>query len=186
MSDDELREWQAQWHDQAPGDTAHIHVRAVRENRRHRVLAIAEYAMLTALLFVSLVFAAWRDEPALWWGMAAIWILGVPALVFAWWNRRGLWGSAGASAHEHVALSLQRSRHGLRALRVGYVLLAASTFAVLAIALAFGDGARLSMLGVLVIVVAAHLVVMLLMHVRLRRRVRVFESLMRDAGDDTP
>lgn len=186
MSDDELREWQAQWHDHAHGDAARTHARAMRENRRHRALAIAEYTMLIALLLVSLVFATWRDEAALWWGTTAIWILGVPALVFAWWNRRGLWGSVGASVREHLALSLQRSRRGLRALRVGYVLLAASTLAVLAIALVLEDGApgaRMSMLGMLVVVVIAHLAVMLAMHVRLRRRVRVLESLMREAGE---
>ena len=185
MSDDELRDWQSQWQ-QPPLDVARAHARARRDDRRHRLLAVAEYLGMGALLAWSLGFAAWRDTAAVWAWMAALWMLGVPALAFAWWNRRGLWGRAGLSAREHLQLSLRRCRHGLRALRVGYVLLAASTAVVLLFAFGVVGGRTpgdSTMLAILAAVVAVHLLVMVSMQRRLRRRSRLFSALLRDSDD---
>lgn len=196
MNDDELRDWRAHWRE-APDDddgsgvdVARAHARARRDDRRHRWLAIAEYVGTALVLMGAAVYAALRrdSEPA-WLWLATLWTLGLPALGFAWWNRRGLWGGGGAGALDHLRLQRRRCVHGLRAIRVGYGLLAASTGSVLLFA--FGviggrhDGTA-AMLAVLVPVVAVHLAVMAWMQRRIARRLRGLDALLREFDEDGP
>ncbi len=185
MTDDELRGWQEQWR-QADDDLGVVHARARRDDRRHRLLAVVEYAVAVLLLAGSLAFALWRDHPDIWIWASAIWLLGLPALVFTAWNRRGLWGSAGLSVRDHVRLSLLRCRRALHALRIGYGLLAASAATVLLFALGIvgsDPGVKPSMLAWLALAVVVHLVVMLLSHHRLGHRQRVLSALARELDD---
>lgn len=185
MSDDELRDWQSQWQ-QPTADLAALQARARRDDRRHRLLATAEYVGMGALLVTSLVYAICSDEPHARWTMGALWVLCVPSLLFSWWNRRGLWGSAGLDAQAHLALSLRRCRRSLRALRVGYGLLVASTVAVLLFALGVvggGDAVNVTMLAWLVVFVIVHLVVMVLMHRHQLRKLNALTALSREIGD---
>ena len=186
MSDDELRDWQSHWQ-QPTADLAALHAGARRDDRRHRLLALGEYLGMGALLLASLAYAAFSDATHARWTMAAFWVLGVPSLLFAWWNRRGLWGSAGLDAQAYLTLSLWRCRRSLRALRVGYGLLVASTAAVLLFALGIvggGEAVNVAMLAWLVVFVVVHLVVMLLMHRHQRRRLRELLAISRELGDD--
>lgn len=185
MSDDELRDWQSQWH-QPAADLAALQARARRDDRRHRMLAVGEYAGMGVLLVTSLAYALWSGEPIALWSMAAFWLLGVPSLVFSWWNRRGLWGSGGLDAQAHLALSLQRCQRSIRALRVGYGLLAASTMAVGLFAFGVvggGNAVDRTMLAWLVVFVAVHLVVMVSMHRHQRRRLHALLALARETGE---
>ncbi len=185
MTDDELRGWQAQWQ-QGGDDLGAAHRRARRDNRRHRLLAVVEYAVAALLLAGSLAFAFWRDHPDIWIWAGAIWLLAVPALIFTAWNRRGLWGSAGMNASDHLQLSLLRCRRALHALRIGYGLLAASAVTVLLFAVgAVGSvpGVKLSMLVWLAVAVVLHLVVMRVLHRRLLQRQRMLSRLARELDD---
>lgn len=185
MSDDELRDWQGQWQ-QPDGNLAALHARARRDDRRHRMLALAEYLGMGLLLLASLVYALCSEQPHARWAMAAMWLLGVPSLLFAWWNRRGLWGSAQLDAQAHLALSLRRCRRSLRALRVGYGWLVLSTLAVLLFALGIvggGEGFNRPMLAWLLVFVVVHLLVMGAMHRHQQRRLRALLALSRATGD---
>lgn len=185
MSDDELRSWQSAWQ-QERIDLSALHARARRDDRRHRLLAVAEYAATGGLLAGSLLFAAWRNTADVWAWLAAVWLLGVPALVFAWWNRRGLWGRAGLGARQHLQLALRRCERGLRALRVAWGLLAASTVLVLLFAFGIvGGGARAqgAMLAWLALFVAVHVVVMGVMQRRLHARRAAVARLLHELDD---
>ena len=187
MNDTELRDWQSQWQ-QGHIDVSRAHARARRDDRRHRWLAVTEYLTMALLLASTLGYALWRDALEVWAWMAAIWVLGVPALVFAWWNRRGLWGSADMTAHAHLQLSLQRCHRSLRALRIGYASLVAS--AALVLLFAFGvvggrAGTQVSMLVWLAVVVTIHVVVMLVMQRRLRRRMRALSAMLHEMEQHT-
>lgn len=185
MTDDELRGWQAQWQ-QGSDDLGVVSLRAHRDNRRHRLLAVVEYAVAVLLLAGSLAFAFWRDHPDIWIWAGAIWLLAVPALVFTAWNRRGLWGGAGMTARDHLQLSLLRCRRALHALRIGYGLLVASTVTVslFAVGLVGSDpGIKPWMLVSLAVVVVLHLVVMRVLHRRLLHRERALSELARELDD---
>lgn len=179
MSDDELRQWQSQWR-QPTADLIELLQRARRDDRRHRLIALAEYLATGLLLAGSLGYACLHGGKTAWLWAGAIWVLGIPALLFAVWNRRGLGGNAHLDTHQRLHLSLHRCRHGLRALHVSYVLLFVSSAVVLAFALGVDhdspERARI-MLWILAALVVAHLVVMAVIHLRLRRRLRTLEHL---------
>lgn len=182
MIDDELLELQSQWRQDDAG-VEQIRERAQRDDRRHRTLAVLEYLCAGMLLGGSLALALWRDQSDVWTWAAAIWLLGVPALLFAWWNRRGLWGNSGLDAQAHLRLSLRRCQRSLRALRIGYGALVASTVVVTLFAvgvLGSHHGVHTTMLMWLTAVVAIHLVVMGWLHRRLLRRRNVLLSLVRE------
>ncbi len=185
MTDDELRSWQQQWQ-QADDDLGMIHARARRDDRRHRLLAVFEYTVAVVLLVGSVAFALWQDHPDIWIWAGAIWLLGLPALIFTIWNRRGLWGRAGLSARDHLQLSLLRCRRALRALRIGYGVLVASAATVLLFAVGIvgsDPGLNRSMLVWLAVAVVLHLSVMLVAHRRLWQRQQILLALAREVDD---
>ncbi len=186
MSDDELRQWQSQWQ-QPPADLTALLQRARREDRRHRFIALAEYLATGLLLAGSLGYAWFHGDETAWLWAGAIWVLGIPALLFAVWNRRGLGGNTHLGARQRLHLSLRRCRHGLRALHVSYVLLFVSSAVVLAFALGIDhdspERAHI-MLWILAALVVAHLAVMAVIHLRLRRRLRTLQHL-RNRLDET-
>ncbi len=185
MTDDELRGWQQQWQ-QTDVDLGLVHARARRDDRRHRLLAVVEYAVAVVLLAGSVVFALWRDHPDIWIWAGAIWLLGLPALIFTAWNRRGLWGEAGLSARDHLRLSLLRCRRALHALRIGYGLLVASAVTVLLFAVGMvgsDPGVNPAMLVWLAVAVVLHLSVMLIAHRRLWQRQQALLALAREVDD---
>lgn len=182
MSEDrELHDWQDQWREVDAGPAAVDPGRVRRETRRYRLFALLDYAVGLGLLAGSLGYALWRDEPVFWAWLAAVWALGLPALAFTIWNRRGLWGAADLSGRDHLRLLLRRSQRSRRALAVGFVLLAACSLVVLAFAFGMaGDGASVDpwLLAWLLVVVAAYLAVMVPMWVRQGRRRAAWRRLL--------
>jgi hypothetical protein len=179
--DEELDAWQRQWRDDTNVPPAVV-VRATRDDARYRRFAITELA-LSALLLAGSAAYALSGAAGAWLVFAGIWGIGVPTLAFTLWNRRGLWRAADASSVAFVALARQRCRRGLAAVRASYVVLAA----VVAYNLATFAGLFAPMPGnaragvVMTLVVAAiYLVVLIVAHRRVRRRLAAYDALARE------
>ncbi len=89
-----------------------------------------------------------RDGVAAWeavW-LLTLWAFTLLALAFAWWNRRGIWRSLGASVEEHLRLARRRVERNQRAVAFAGALFVVETVAIV-IQLAWFDRLTLLMVG---------------------------------------
>ena len=125
--DVDLKQWTADW--QAAPD----HVDSPEQIRRYvtrrtRLLwsfaisdVIVGAIMLPVLIYLSVSMPRETERMA----MLALVSITISALVFGWWNRRGVLRSSATTIADHVVLSSERLRRMRTAWRVGWIVLAA-------------------------------------------------------------
>jgi hypothetical protein len=125
--DRDLKEWSADWQ-AAPYDSESA------EQIRHYVkqrtglfwsLAVADFVIggiaLPVLLYLGVYTERLAEQVAIM-GLASI---TVAAVMFGWWNRRGVLLSSATTVAEYVAISAERLRRMRMAWRIGWAVLAA-------------------------------------------------------------
>jgi hypothetical protein len=171
--DEELQSWAAEWQGGtglAPEERTAIGRRVRRRSRWMAVLTAVEVAIVAAalggLLPLLLAAAHGADLAAL----TAFCAMALAILAFSLWNRRGVWRPRGESVGEFVALSRERNRREARALRAGWLLLAAETAVFVPwIAWRFDPAARPEAYGLQALLAGAAAAILLALARRARR-----------------
>ena len=136
--------WRNAWVEEAPGRpepaTAAREAPAVADllrrlhRQRRRMLVVAASEVLLMLLLIAASVAVLHGGLVAWkvvW-VVTLWVFACVAFAFAWWNRRAIWGAAGATVDDAVRLARLRAERQLRTARFVLLLYAVETAAVLA------------------------------------------------------
>ncbi len=127
-TDDELREWMADWQaDPAPAAEVReaIRRRVRRQSLVMILMAAGELAFACGGLLL-LIWFVWRHpQPIDIATMAGFCLLVVWAELCSLWYRRGVWRPSAETTAAYLDLSLRRCQRRLLALRAGWWLLAA-------------------------------------------------------------
>jgi hypothetical protein len=125
--DRDLKQWTADWQ-AAPYDVESA------EQIRHYVkqrtgffwsLAVADFVIGGIALPVLVYLGVYSGQMAERAAMAGLASITVAAVMFGWWNRRGVLRSSATTVAEYVAISAERLRRMHMAWRIGWVVLAA-------------------------------------------------------------
>jgi len=131
QEDHELSAWMDDWQSEEPRSAAIDAAAILRQVKRRSLglkLLTAGEVLLAAGAFIGLTaFALHHPDPMDVAVMASFCLLTLAALVFALWNRRGLWSPAAETTAAYLALARNRARRRQEALRVAWGLLAAET-----------------------------------------------------------
>ena len=131
-SDDrDLKQWTDDWQ-AAPYDAESAEQIGRYVKQRTGLLwsfAIADFVVaalaLPILLYVGVTSPREAERLAMW----SLFGITVAALIFGWWNRRGVLRSRATTVAAYVAISAERLRRMRQALRIGWLLLAAQDVA---------------------------------------------------------
>ena len=136
MSETEDRDWKSlsrDWQETDLPTTSPVETPADLRRRTQRfglgllALTVVEVLALSAVLFVF-SRKAWNDpEPIEVTIATTLWILGLAAMGFSVWNRRGTWRPTSESTLAFAALWRKRCHRRLRGVRFGWGLLAVET-----------------------------------------------------------
>jgi hypothetical protein len=109
-----------------------LHRMAAARRRRLSLAAVGEAALVVvfALLSALVVRRGVEAWSAVW--LATLWVFTAVALLFGWWNRRGLWRALGDDVEAYVRFLRLRATRQLRAARFGLGLLVAEVVVVMA------------------------------------------------------
>jgi hypothetical protein len=125
--DRELKQWEADWQ-AAPSDSASAEQIRRYVSRRSRTLwsfAVMDLVVGGVALPI-LLYIGWTTESAVermaMLGLASI---TIAAVIFGWWNHRGVLGSRATTTAEYVAISVERLRRMRLACVIGWIVLAA-------------------------------------------------------------
>jgi len=132
--DQELATWMDDWQSEEPRSAADPAIDAatiLRQVKRRslglKLLTAGELVLAAGALIGLTLFALRHPDPIDVAVMASFCLLTLAALVFALWNRRGLWSPAAETTAAYLALARNRARRRQEALRVSWGLLAAET-----------------------------------------------------------
>ena len=133
----ELSAWMEDWRSPDPGDTpveaphrlatAAILRQVKRRSLGLKLLTAGEVTFVTGVVIALTLFALRHPNPFDVAAMASLCLLAVGAVVFSFWNRRGLWRPVAETTAAYLALALQRARRRQEGLRAARWLLAAET-----------------------------------------------------------
>jgi len=134
QEDHELSAWMDDWQSEEPRsaagpaiDAAAILRQVKRRSLGLKLLTAGEVFLAAGALIGLTAFALRHPDPIDITVMASFCLLTLAALVFALWNRRGLWSPAAETTAAYLALARNRARRRQEALRVAWGLLAAET-----------------------------------------------------------
>jgi hypothetical protein len=127
QDDRDLKQWTADW--QAAPDHADS-AGQIRQYVTQRTgllwsFAVAEYAIGAVALPVLAYLAYVTNSAVERMAMIGLSSVTVAAVIFGWWNRRGVLRSSATTIAEYVAISAERLRRMHMAWRIGWVVLAA-------------------------------------------------------------
>jgi hypothetical protein len=123
----DFKEWAGDWQ-AAPYD------KESAEQIRHYVrqrggmlwsFAVADFVIGGVALPVLVYFGVTTERDAERMAMAGLASITVAAVMFGWWNRRGVLRSSATTIAEYVAISVERLRRMRMAWRIGWVVLVA-------------------------------------------------------------
>ena len=127
----DLKEWVGDWQ-AAPYDAESAEQIRHYVKRRTGILwsfAVADFVIggiaLPVLVYLGLSTTEQTERMA----MAGLASITIAAVMFGWWNRRGVLRSSATSIAEYVAISAERLRRMRMAWRIGWVVLIAEVIA---------------------------------------------------------
>jgi hypothetical protein len=124
--DEDLQAWAADWK-AAPYDVESAEQIRRYVKRRSGLFwsfAVADFVIGGIALPVLLYLAIATESDVQRMAMLGLASITVAAMMFGWWNRRGVLRSSATTVAEYVAISAERLRRMRMALRIGWVVLA--------------------------------------------------------------
>jgi hypothetical protein len=116
-------DWQAAPYDQASAEQIRRYV--AKRTGLLWSFAVADVVIGAIALPVLVYIATTTERDAERLAMAGLASITVAAIVFGWWNRRGVWRASATSVADYVAISVERLRRMRMAWRIAWVVLAA-------------------------------------------------------------
>ncbi len=124
--DQDLKAWAADWtaapHDIAPAGQIRHYVK--RRGALIWSFAVAEFVISAIALPVLIYLGAVSRSDVERMAMIGLASLTIAAMIFGWWNRRGVLRSSATTIADYVAISAERLRRMRMACRIGWVVLA--------------------------------------------------------------
>ena len=124
--DRELTEWAADWqaapHDEASAEQIKQYV--ARRSRMLWSFAVADVVIAAIALPILVYIGATTEHDVERMAMAGLSSLTIAAVIFGWWNWRGVLRSSATSVADYVAISAERLRRMRIAWRISWLVLA--------------------------------------------------------------
>lgn len=126
-TDRELRDWQKTWQEDVDSPVApEIITRTVKRRGREIAIWIAgEIVVAVAALTFLLYRVATQPDLGERVAMGLLALIAVAALLFEWWNWRGVIRSSASTTSRYLALAIERSHRLRRSVRAAWVILGA-------------------------------------------------------------
>ena len=124
---DDLRAWAADWQAAPDHQESSEHIRQYVSKRSGLLwwFAVGDFAVgalaLPVLLYLGLTTSSDTERLA----MISLASITIAAVIFGWWNRRGVLRSSATTIAAYVAISAERLRRMRMAARIGWLMLVA-------------------------------------------------------------